>query len=184
MDTPFTKHEIYSVIASLPLDRSPRPDGFNTNFIKKCWHVVAQNFYDLCGGFYQDDLCLRRINGSYISLVPKKDNPQKVGNYRPISLQNNSLKLLTNLLANRLQTCTTQLVHKNQYGFIKGRTIQDSLAWAFEYIHLCHYSKKEIIILTLDFEKAFDTVEHEVIIQVLKQMGFGSKWTSWVQSIL
>ena len=78
----------------------------------------------------------------------------------------------------------TSLVHKNQYGFIKGRTIQDCLAWAYEYIHLCHISKKEIIVLNLDFEKAFYTVEHELILQVLFHKGFGPKWLSWIRNIL
>jgi retron-type reverse transcriptase len=78
----------------------------------------------------------------------------------------------------------TSLVHKNQYGFIKGRIIQDCLAWAYEYIHLCHISKKEIIVLKLDFEKAFDTVEHELILQVLSHRGFGPKLLGWVRNIL
>jgi hypothetical protein len=58
------------------------------------------------------------------------------------------------------------------------------LAWAYEYIHLRHVSKKEIIILKLDFEKAFDTVENELILQVLSYRGFGPKWLGWVRNIL
>jgi hypothetical protein len=46
------------------------------------------------------------------------------------------------------------------------------MALSFEYLHLCHKCKKEIVILKLDFEKAFDKVEHEVILQVLTHKGF------------
>jgi hypothetical protein len=75
-------------------------------------------------------------------------------------------------------------IHINQYGFIKNRTIHDCLGWAFEYIHLCHQSKKEIVILKLDFEKAFDKVEYSAILLMLKHLGFGDIWLNWINCIL
>lgn len=75
LDSPFSMEEIDQVVKQLPLDKSPGPDGFNTDFIKKCWHIIAPDFDTLMDAFYEGDLCRQSINGSYITLVPKKDNP-------------------------------------------------------------------------------------------------------------
>jgi hypothetical protein len=61
----------------------------------------------------------------------------------------------------------------------KTRTIQDCLGWAFEYIHQCQQCKKEIVIIKLDFTKAFDMIEHSAITQMMHQLGFNDKWISW-----
>ena len=136
LETPFAHDEIENIVKALPNYKSPGPDGFNNEFTKDTWPVIKHEFYNLCNSFFENSCCLRSINGSYITLIPKVETPTVVNDFKPISLLNTSIKLLTKILATRLQQRITQLIHKNQYGFIKTRTIQDCLAWTFEYILL------------------------------------------------
>jgi retron-type reverse transcriptase len=183
LSVPFTTQEIDAVINSMPLDKAPGPDGFNGQFLKTCWHIIKDDIYKLCNDFYEGNLNLESINIGHITLIPKIQNPEGVNDFRPITLLNCILKILTKLLANRLQKVVLKIVHKNQYGFLKGRNIQDCIAWAFEFLYQCEKSKKEIILLKLDFAKAFDTIDHSAMIKILKQMGFDNKWLLWIEQI-
>jgi hypothetical protein len=98
----FSHAKIDTVVRNLPTDKAPGPDGFNTDFLKKCWPIVCEDFYSLCDAFHSENICLQTINGSYITLIPKKDDALKVSDYRPISLFNTFVKLITKVLANRL----------------------------------------------------------------------------------
>lgn len=183
LQAPFAEDEIDEVVRNMPADKSPGPDGFNTDFVKACWRIIKKDFYELSLAFQTGEVALQSINGSFISLIPKLDNPECVSDFRPISLLNISIKIITKLLANRLQKYIVDIIHRNQYGFIKSRTIQNCLAWAYEYIHICHKSGREIVVLKLDFEKAFDKIEHEAMLMIMEKKGFGNVWLSWMRQI-
>ena len=184
LDESFSIDEIVMTIKALPSSHAPSPEGFNGFFIKKCWGIIKEDFFRLFHDFYNGNTDLSSINSSVLALFPKKENPEGVNDYRPISLPNYSLKAITKILSMRLQNVILQLVHANQYGFIRGRTIQDSLAWSFQFLNLCHHSKKEIVILKLDFEKAFDKLEHQTILEVLKHKGFLERWLGSIKNLL
>jgi hypothetical protein len=184
MDDCFSREEIDELMKDLPMDKSPGPDGFNELFMKKCRAIIKEDFYRLFNSFYENSSDLRYLNGSFITLVPKFSSPSRVNDYWPISLLGCPIKLITKLLANRLQKVITSLIHVNQYGFIKQWTIQNCIIWAFQYLHICHSSKREIVILKLDFENPFDKVEHQVILAMMQSKGFSNKWLSWIGNIL
>jgi hypothetical protein len=127
LEVPFTKKEIEDVIKELPNDKSPRPNGFNNEFLKCCWPIIAADVKQLISDFYEGKINLESINDSFITLIPKYDAPISANDFRPISLLNSIPKVITELLANRLQKVILKLVHKNQYGFLKNRSIQDCL---------------------------------------------------------
>jgi hypothetical protein len=79
LSAPFSHEEIDAMVANLPSDKSPGPDGFNTDFVKRCWAIIKQDFYRVCVNFQTGTICLQSLNGSHITLLPKIDNPTKVG---------------------------------------------------------------------------------------------------------
>jgi hypothetical protein len=56
LEHPFSRQEIDQIIKCLPSNKSPGPDGFNTDFVKKCWPVIAPDFYELCNNFFEGSI--------------------------------------------------------------------------------------------------------------------------------
>jgi hypothetical protein len=137
---PFLEKEIDEVVMAMPSDRALGADGFNGHFLEKCWPLIKKEFYKFSSNFHKGEMNLLNINGSYVTLVPKVSIPVHVNDFRPNSLTNVCLNFLTKMLANRLQNRILECIHKNQYGFLRSRSIQDCIAWSFEYLQLCHSS--------------------------------------------
>jgi hypothetical protein len=84
LEDPFSVEEIDNVIKNLPNNKSLGPDGFNNEFLKKCWAIIKHDFYSLCEDFFHNRVCLRSINSSYITLIPKLDNARTIAESRTL----------------------------------------------------------------------------------------------------
>ena len=120
-----------------------------------------------------------------ITLIPKVLNPDRIGQYRPISLCNNTYKILAKILANRLKLVLPSLISPQQNAFVPGRQIQDNLIIAheaFNYLRLKKLTKKVEIGIKIDMQKAYDRVEWDFLEAVLYKMGFHTVWISLVMN--
>lgn len=113
LDDDFSQEEIIQVIKSLPNSHAPGPNGFNGLFIKKTWAIIKQDVTRMLSDFCNNHLDISSINTFHVVLIPKRDNPASMDEFRPISLLNYSLKSITKILSTRLQIAMPSLVHEN-----------------------------------------------------------------------
>jgi hypothetical protein len=92
-------------------------------------------------------------------------------------------KCIAKLLARRLQPWLTQLIRPNQTGFMKGRSIIDNVFLAIESMEWATETSQPMVMLLLDFEKAYDRVEWGFLDGTLNKLGFNSTWISWVRAL-
>jgi hypothetical protein len=108
--------------------------------------------------FYNNEARLDRNNHSFIILIKKKEDNCTPDAYRPISLLNCMVKLITKVLAARLQNHLPKLIDEDQTGFVKSRCIANNFIYALNLVQWCKIRKKKALVLKLDFRKAFDTI--------------------------
>ena len=108
--------------------------------------------------FHQGELAIHRLNFAMLTLTPKEADASSMKIFRPISLLNCSFKIFTKVLTNRLVGILQRLVASNQSAFLKGRYILESVVTTHEVLHSIHSSKRQGLVLKLDYEKAYDMI--------------------------
>lgn len=134
--------------------------------------------------FHKNAKLVRGSNNSFIVLIPKKDDPSKVTDFRPISLIGCMYKELSKVLANRLRKVIHNLISDSQTTFVKGRQIMDGVLIANELLDDAKGRKKEAVFFIVDFEKMYDSVSWEFLDFMMRQMGFSDTWRKWVKECL
>jgi hypothetical protein len=77
-----------------------------------------------------------------------------------------------------------RLIGCNQTAFIKGMYILESVVTTYKVLHSVYHGKQQGFLLKLDYEKVHDKVNWPFLMEILQKKGFGSKWISWIRSIL
>ena len=118
-----------------------------------------------------------------ITLIDKKGKDRMfLENWRPISLVNVDSKLASKVIANRIKTVLPQIIHHNQSGFIKGRFIGEVARSILDIIDYTESLKLPGILLFIDFEKAFDSIEWDFLYQSLEPFNFGPTLIRWIKT--
>ena len=122
-------------------------------------------------------------NQAIITLIDKKGRDRMfLENWRPISLINVDSKIATKGIANRIKDVLPSVIHPNQSGFLKGRFIGETARSILDIT--AHIKSLQLpgVSLFIDFEKAFDSIEHEFIYQALECFNFGPSFIKWIET--
>lgn len=176
--------EIEAALHSLADNKAPGPDGMNIKSMKFLWPCIRSKVIQFVDDFWNSGLVPSGVNSSFITLIPKVSQPTLVKDFRPISLINSSIKILTKVLALRLASHMENLISDAQSGFVKGRQSSEGIWLIKEVAHLIQKRRCKGAILKLDFEKAFDTVNWNFLLEVMEYMNFDQKWCRWIQALL
>ena len=120
-----------------------------------------------------------------IRLIEKKDTDKtKIANWRPISLLNVDLKILSKTLANRLKLVLDKIIMSNQTAYVKDRFIGEAGRLLSDIIETTDELRIGAILVTVDFQKAFDSLNHNFIIESCRKFGIPEEMTAWIELLL
>ena len=130
---------------------------------------LGDPIYEMVTAAYEQGHLHEKLCMGIINLIPKEGKDSRyLKNLRPITLLNGDYKLIEKLVANRLESALDKVVHSDQQGFFKNRSIAINIRKFFDIMHYTDKNQLESLVLSLDFEKCFDKIETCAIIGALE----------------
>jgi hypothetical protein len=181
---PFDEKEIKAAVDGMDRTSALGPDGLGPSFYRAAWPSVKDDMLHLFSDVHAGTAQLGTINCTHVVLLPKTDGVLSPSSFRPISLQNSSVKTLCKALTSRLQAQIGSLVDKHQSGFLSGRSISENFVFATELVQSYFKRQAPTLVWKLDFSKAFDSINWSSLHLILLARGFPALWCDWMEMIL
>ena len=177
----FTLEELLTALKGLQTGKTPGSDGLSTEFFLHFWDDLGEPLLSVLNeSFHADSLAKSQYEG-LLRLIHKKDDRRLPKNWRPISLLNTDYKLASKIITERLKKVMGSIVHPDQTCGVLGRSIFSNLHLIRDSLDFIDRTNEPAILLSLDQEKAFDRVDHDFMLRVLRKFGFGPSFCHWVE---
>ena len=176
--------DIIEHIGRLPNNKAAGADGLRAELLKcapKLWAKVLKPIFEL--HLHKSNLLPQLFRESVIVLIHKKGCAYEPPNYRPIALLNVTVKLLSGIHNSRLSKHLDAIVPPEPTGFVPRRSISENITLLHDAIYFAKRHHPTSIILSLDFQKAYDRVQWPVLLAILKTLGFGPRWLTVVSTM-
>uniref|UniRef100_A0AAV1VNP9 Reverse transcriptase domain-containing protein n=1 Tax=Peronospora matthiolae TaxID=2874970 RepID=A0AAV1VNP9_9STRA len=180
LNAPVTPTDLAAAIRHMKSTSAPGMDGLTAGF-----YQVAPDVFGACLSLVFNNRLLHGTllpsqRKSAVVLLHKNGSRASPGNYRPISLVQVDVKVLSKALTYRLQHVIMDLIHPDQKGFVKGRSIHHHVRFLADLQNLVTAMDDDAYALFLDFEKAFDRVNWTYMFRLLERMGLGAEFLQWI----
>lgn len=185
LDRPVQEWEFKRAAEAMAVGKAPGRDGLPVEWYRRFWEVIREPYMEsVQASLEQGELSETQRQG-VISLLPKPGKDQNLlSGWRPITLLNCDYKLLAKVLAARLKKFIPDLVKETQTGFVSGRYIGENIRMVLDIIESMENDRNgEGLLLTLDFESAFDTIGFDFLFAALRYKNFGPVFIQAVQTL-
>ena len=173
MEKEISLKELYDALVSCK-PSAPGPDGIPYEIYKSFWRIIGPVVLDSWKYSIEVGTLPPSHLESSIVLLPKEGKDcGDVKNWRPITLSNCDLKIVTKALSSKMANVLDQIIVNSQTAYVPGRSVSDNLRSNFFLKQHCKSNKQNAVLISLDAKKAFDSVDHQYIEETLRAYGFG-----------
>lgn len=179
-----TVMDVFNSIENININLSAGPDKLPVQVLKNCKFILSYILTKLFNLSLSSGTFPSQWKTSHVTPVFKNGDKSLVNNYRPISKFCIVSKLFESIVSNKIAPFIYGVVSTSQHGFIKGRSTVTNLLVYTESLSEALEDRCQVDSVYTDFSKAFDRVQHEILLHKLECIGFYGPILSWFKSYL
>ena len=178
-----TEGEIVGAIRTAARGKTPGTDGFPIEFYSTYESTLTPKLMELYDTSREQGILPQTTREALIIPIPKPGKkPTDPLGYRPLSMLNSDYKILSRVLAARLLPHMPKLIHTDQTGFIPGRNTATNIRRLYRLLRSANrMGQRAAVALSVDIEKAFDSLEWEYLYEVMAKMKLGEGFINWTR---